>query len=83
MQKDVTISARIPKSLAQQIEKLSKYNKRSKSWLVEDAMRHYVMSHLELLESVEQARKSIRQGKGIPHEKVVAEWQKMRKKLLS
>jgi|NOAtaT_7_FD_contig_31_728_length_326_multi_3_in_0_out_0_1 predicted transcriptional regulator len=82
MQKDVTISARIPKSLAQQIEKLSKYNKRSKSWLVEDAMRHYVLNELDLIEKVEQARRDIRAGRMVSHEEVKRQWAKYKKKLM-
>ncbi|MDX2112518.1 MAG: ribbon-helix-helix protein, CopG family [Alphaproteobacteria bacterium] len=81
MQKDVTISARIPKSLAQKIEKLSKYNKRSKSWLVENAIGSYVNHELSYIEAVEEGMRDIRAGRVHSHEEVVTRLKKKRKKL--
>ncbi len=81
MQKDVTISARIPKSLAQKIEKLSKYNKRSKSWLVENAIGNYVNHELSYIEAVEEGMRDIRAGRVHSHDEVVTRLKKKRKKL--
>jgi len=82
MEKDVTISARIPKKLALQVEKLSRQYQRSKSWLVEDALRGYIVAELEFIEAVEEGKKAMRNGDIISHAQVKKLWQKRKKQLI-
>lgn len=80
MEKDVTISARIPKKLAAQVNLLSKQYQRSRSWLVEEALRHYVVDEMAFIEAVEEGRKAFRRGDVVAHKDVVAEWQRRKRK---
>jgi hypothetical protein len=50
MEKDVTISARVSKDLAAKVDLLSKQYRRSRSWLVEDALRNARLVELSMYE---------------------------------
>jgi len=80
MEKDVTISARISKKLAKDIEFIAKQSQRSKSWLVENALRHYAMSEMEFIEAVEEGKRDVAAGRVYTHEQVFADLKKRRKK---
>ena len=45
---------------------------RSRNWVIEDAPRQYIDQQAWYFEGMEQARKSLKAGKGIPHEEVMA-----------
>jgi len=42
--KDITISARVSEDLSQQLNSLASAMKRSRSWIIEEALRNYVTS---------------------------------------
>ena len=81
MEKDVTISARISKKLAKDVEFISKQYRRSKSWLVEDALRQYTMGQMEFIEKVQEGKRDVAAGRVYSHEQVFADLKKRRKKL--
>ncbi len=81
MEKDVTISARISKELAATVELLSKQYRRSKSWLVEDALKQYAVREKEFLEAVEVGKRAARRGEVVSHEEVKKAWQRRKTKL--
>ncbi len=81
MEKDVTISARIPKDLAKQVDFIAKQYRRSKSWLVEDALRYYAAREMEFIEAVEEGKCDLKAGRVYSHKQVVDMLKRKRKKL--
>lgn len=69
--KDVTISARVPAELEQQIDTVAQALRRSKSWIIEEAVRAYVLSELQFLEAVEAGIAAKEAGAVVPHAAVV------------
>lgn len=81
MEKDVTISARISKDLAKKVDALAKRHRRSRSWLVEDALSHYTARELEFLALVEEGRRDKEAGRVYSHQEVVNMLKRRRRKL--
>jgi predicted transcriptional regulator len=67
-----SLSFRVPKAKAEQIEQLAKAMDRPKSWLLQEALDAYLDLQAWHVAQIEQGRRELREGKGIPHEKVVA-----------
>jgi predicted transcriptional regulator len=72
MAKTVTLSARIESRLAKKLEKLSTATKRSKSFLVGEALEAYADDELALLASIEKGRADIKAGRFKTHAQVIA-----------
>jgi predicted transcriptional regulator len=81
MTKTVTLSARIDPKVAKKLEKLQAATKRSKSFLVGEALAAYADDELAFLESVEKGRADIRAGRIKTHDEVMANMRRMLKKL--
>jgi len=69
--KDVTVSARIPAELEQQIGTIAIATRRSRSWVIEEALRAYVNTELQFLEAVEEGIKAMEAGDVVSHAEVV------------
>lgn len=82
MEKDVTISARISKDLAKKVDFIAKQHRRSKSWLVEDALKYYTAREMEFIDAVEVGRRDLKAGRVYSHEQVVSMLKRRRKKLI-
>lgn len=81
MMKDVTVSARIPAELEQQIDTLATATRRSRSWVIEEALRAYVNTELQFLEAVEEGIQGMEAGEVVSHFEVVNAIRSKRKPL--
>jgi predicted transcriptional regulator len=72
MSQSVSLSFRVPKAKAEQLERLAAAVDRPRSWLLERALDEYLELQSWQVEEIRQGMEEIRQGKGIPHEEVVA-----------
>jgi predicted transcriptional regulator len=72
--KTVTITARIPASLAKRLEAYAKAAKRTRSWVVQDILDRYVDNEMTIVEAVNEGLRELDAGLGVPHEDVVRRW---------
>ncbi len=77
MSKSVTIAARVDSDLDGEIERLASATGRSKSWLVNEALRSYVASEQQFLAAVEAGKQALRDGKLLDHATVVAAFERI------
>ena len=68
-----TITIRTERNTVEKIGAIARAMDRSRNWVIEDALRQYIDHQAWYLEGIEQARDSLKAGKGIPHEEVMAE----------
>ncbi|HVC34012.1 MAG TPA: ribbon-helix-helix protein, CopG family [Chloroflexota bacterium] len=71
--KGVTISARIPEELSQQVTTLAQALRRNRSWIIEEAIRGYVESEKQFLDAVAEGIRADVAGDVVPHEVIVTE----------
>jgi len=81
MSAEVTISARVPMDLSQQVDRLANAMRRNRSWIVEEALRSYIKQELAFLEAVEEGIKQMEAGEVVDHAVVVADWERYRQNL--
>jgi RHH-type transcriptional regulator, rel operon repressor / antitoxin RelB len=77
MTKSVTIAARVDADLDGQLERLASATGRSKSWLVNEALRSYVANEQQFLAAVEEGKQALQDGKVVDHETVVAAFERI------
>jgi predicted transcriptional regulator len=68
-----TITIRTESDTVDKIGAIAQAMDRSRNWVIEDALRQYIDHQAWYLEGIEQAQESLKAGKGIPHEEVMAE----------
>jgi predicted transcriptional regulator len=68
--KSVTVTARIPPSLAKRLEAYSKVSGRTKSWIVEDILDRYVDREKAFAEAVRVGLDELDAGLTVAHEDV-------------
>jgi predicted transcriptional regulator len=73
--KTVTITARIPASLAKRLESYAKAAKRTRSWVVQDILDRYVDGEIAFVEAVNVGLRELDAGLGIPHEEAMRQIQ--------
>jgi predicted transcriptional regulator len=69
----VTVSARVPEELHGRLTILSQALRRSRSELIEEAIRAYVESEIQSIEAVERGRADARAGRVTDHDAFMAE----------
>jgi predicted transcriptional regulator len=72
--KSVTITARLPQSLAKKVETYAKIAGRTRSWVVEDILDRYVDGEIAFVEAVNEGLRELDAGLSVPHEEVVRRW---------
>lgn len=77
MTKSVTLAARVDAGLDAEIGRLAEATGRTKSWLVNEALRSYVASEQEFLAAVEDGKKALREGRIVDHAVVAAAFERM------
>ena len=77
--KDVTISARIPEDMGQQVDRLAAAANRNRSWVVEEALRAYLAREVQFLEAVERGIEAYKMGDVLDHADVVALFEERRR----
>jgi RHH-type rel operon transcriptional repressor/antitoxin RelB len=70
-----TISLRLPAGTKQRIECLAKATRRSKTFVMEEAINHYLNLNEWQVESILEGLKEIEAGHTTPHETVLAKWE--------
>jgi predicted transcriptional regulator len=77
MGKSVTLAARVDESLDAELTKLVDQTGRSKSWLINEALRSYVANEQQFLAAVEEGKQALRDGRVIDHATVVAAFERL------
>jgi predicted transcriptional regulator len=77
--KDITISARVPEELGQQVDRLASAANRNRSWVVEEALRAYLAKEVLFLEAVERGIEAYKRGDVLDHAEVVALFEQRRR----
>lgn len=72
MTKTVSLSARIESGLAKKLDRLKVATKRSKSYLIGEALSAYADDELAFLASIEKSRADMRAGRFKTHAQVMA-----------
>jgi len=77
MPKSVTIAARVEADLDGELDRLAAASGRSKSWLINEALRSYVANEQQFLAAVEEGKQALRDGKVLDHATVVAAFERI------
>ena len=77
MPKPITLSARIDADLDAGLSRLATATGRSKSWLINEALRSYVANEQQFLAAVEEGKQALREGRIIDHETVVTAFDRL------
>ena len=72
MPKSVTLAARVDAELDAELSRLATAAGRSKSWLINEALRSFVSNERQFLTAVEEGKQAIREGRNIDQATVVA-----------
>ena len=72
MTKSTTLTARVDAELEAELTRLAKTTGRTKSWLINDALRSYVGTEQQFRAAVEEGRRAFREGRTVDHRTVVA-----------
>ena len=68
-----TITIRTESNTVEKITAIAQAMDRSRNWVIEDALKQYIDQQAWYLEGIQQAQASLKAGKGIPHEELMAE----------
>jgi predicted transcriptional regulator len=77
MSKSVTIAARVDADLDIELERLASATGRSKSWLINEALRSYVANEQQFLAAIEEGKQALRTGKVVDHATVVEAFERI------
>jgi len=72
MSKAATLTARVDAELEAELDRLAAAKGRTKSWLINEALRSYVANERQFIAAVEEGKKALREGRIIDHQTVVA-----------
>jgi predicted transcriptional regulator len=71
--KQVTISARIPEELSEQLTALARALRRNRSWVIEEALRGYITSEVQFIEAVNEGIRAADAGDLLDQDDVMKE----------
>jgi RHH-type rel operon transcriptional repressor/antitoxin RelB len=77
MPKSVTIAARVDAELDRELERLAEATARSKSWLINEALRSYIANEQQFLAAVEEGKLALQAGQVVDHATVVAAFERV------
>jgi RHH-type rel operon transcriptional repressor/antitoxin RelB len=77
LSKSVTIAARVDADLDAELERLASATGRSKSWLINEALRSYVANEQQFLAAIEEGKQALRDGKVVDHATVVEAFERI------
>jgi predicted transcriptional regulator len=81
--KEVTISARIPQELSEELTSLAQALRRNRSWVIEEALRGYIASEKQFLEAVDEGLRDLEAGDVVDHTEAVEMMRERRQRFLS
>ena len=68
-----TITIRTESNTVEKISSIAQAMDRSRNWVIEDALKQYIDQQAWYIDGIQKAQVSLAEGKGIPHEDVMAE----------
>jgi RHH-type transcriptional regulator, rel operon repressor / antitoxin RelB len=77
MSKSITLAARVDADLDAELSRLATATGRSKSWLINEALRSYVANERQFLAAVEEGKQALRDGRVIDHQTVVTAFERL------
>ena len=77
MSKSVAIAARVDADLDAELNRLATVTGRSKSRLVNEALRSFVANEQQFLAAVEEGKQALREGRVVDHAIVVAAFERI------
>jgi predicted transcriptional regulator len=77
MAKSVIIAARVDADLDNELDRLASAIGRSKSWLVNEALRSYVANEQQFLAAVEEGKQALQDGRTVDHQMVIAAFERI------
>jgi predicted transcriptional regulator len=69
---NTAISLRLPKAMKRELDVLAKATKRSRSFLVNEAIAGYVEQERKIIQGIKKAQAELKAGQGIPHKEAMA-----------
>jgi RHH-type rel operon transcriptional repressor/antitoxin RelB len=75
--KTVTLAARVDADLDAELSRIATASGRTKSWLVNEALRSFVASEQQFLAAVEEGKQALREGRTVDHATVVAAFDRL------
>ncbi len=72
MTKSTTLTARVDAELEAELTRLAATSGRTKSWLINEALRSYVATEQQFRAAVEEGKQAYREGRTVDHQTVVA-----------
>jgi RHH-type transcriptional regulator, rel operon repressor / antitoxin RelB len=75
--KTVTLAARVDADLDAELIRIAAASGRTKSWLVNEALRSFVASEQQFLAAVEEGKQALREGRTVDHATVVAAFDRL------
>lgn len=72
------VSFRLPAETRARIERLAQATRRSRTFVIEEAINRYLDLNEWQIAEIEQGLKEARAGKVVPHDEVVAKWEARR-----
>jgi len=72
MPKSTTLTARVDAELEAELGRLATATGRTKSWLINEALRSYIANEQQFLAAVEEGKQALNEGRVIDHNTVVA-----------
>lgn len=70
-----TMSFRLPAGIKKRVELLAQATKRSKTFVIEEAITNYLNLNEWQVNSILDGLKEVEAGQTTPHEKVLAKWE--------
>src|SRR5260370_15800504 len=72
MSKSITLAARVDADLDAELSRLATTTGRTKSWLINEALRSFVANEQQFLAAIEEGKQALKEGRVIDHATVVA-----------
>lgn len=73
MSKNAAISVRISGEMDEQIATIAHLRGRTRSWIINEALRGYIQSEKQFIEAVQEGLKDIDEGRVVPNDVVMRE----------
>ncbi len=77
MPKSVTLAARVDANLDAELSRIATASGRSKSSLINEALRSFVAAEKQFLAAVEEGKQALREGRTLDHATVVAAFDRL------
>jgi predicted transcriptional regulator len=77
MSRTVTLAARVDADLDAELARLAATTGRTKSWLVNEALRSFVANETQFLAAVEEGKRALQEGRVVDHATVVAAFERL------